>query len=475
MRFEERTDSFIYYPDGESVSCEQILLLSKKLSSIYTALPANKDKVRPISFSAGLKTTPTYVAACWVAGIPFFVVPPNPSREVVKIISTYINPIIQISEQGNDFILPQSTCARFLIEEFLNIQPIRHLPTNPEDICAYLMTSGTTGLPKIAAIKRKNILHAAIRAGENVSPGAFKRWLLMLPLNHVGGLSVILRSIIYGSSISDFRFEKNWRIADELSKNTEVTMTSMVPTQLYKLLEIESFKTHKQFKAILLGGGPSTSELILRARERKIPVMKSYGMTETAAQFTCVPIEEIFEVDPATSGKPLPDNRIEIRDSKNNVLDNEQSGMVYLKSPQVIDQYIFPSEANVAFDAEGWFNTGDYGYMDNTGNLYIEMRRSDMIVTGGENVSPVKVENALLKISGIKDAAVTGIEDPIWGQKIIALVVADVSNYYPEKWVEQLKSELNSYEIPRDFKQIDVLPRNELGKLNRSKLNELAV
>jgi acyl-CoA synthetase (AMP-forming)/AMP-acid ligase II len=113
--------------------------------------------------------------------------------------------------------------------------------------------------------------------------------------------------------------------------------------------------------------------------------------------------------------------------------------------------------------------------MDNTGNLYIEMRRSDMIVTGGENVSPVKVENALLKISGIKDVAITGIEDPIWGQKVVALVVADVSNYYPEKWVEQLKSELNSYEIPRDFKQMDVLPRNELGKLNRSKLNELAV
>ena len=475
MRFEERTDSFIYYPDGESVSCEQIYLISKRLSSIYSSLQKDLEKIRPVSFSAGLRTTPTYVAACWVAGIPFYVIPPNPGKEVVEIIRTNINPIIQISDHGDDFILPESLCANFLFKEVLNTHPIRQLPTTPDDICAYLMTSGTTGLPKIAAIKRKNMLHAATRAGENVSPGAFKRWLLMLPLNHVGGLSVILRSMIYGSSVSDFRFEKKWRIADELSNNTEVTMTSMVPTQLYKLLEIESFKTHKHFKAILLGGGPSTSELILRARERKIPVMKSYGMTETTAQFTCVPIEQIFEVDPATSGKPLPDNIVEIRDSKNNVLEKEQSGMVYLKSPQVIDKYIFPTEANVAFDAEGWFNTGDYGYMDNTGNLYIEMRRSDMIVTGGENVSPVKVENALLKISGIKDVAITGIEDPIWGQKVVALVVADVSNYYPEKWVEQLKSELNSYEIPRDFKQMDVLPRNELGKLNRSKLNELAV
>jgi len=475
MLFEERSDSFIYYPSGESVTCKEINHIAQKLTWIYLKLRTDSSKSRPFCFSASSKYTSKWIAACWVSGIPFFVIPQNPSREIISLIQDYINPIAQFSDLGDDYCLSDASCERIYCHQIQESPLARLMSSSLDDICGYMMTSGTSGTPKIAIIKRKNIIQAALSAGENVQPGISNRWLLMLPLNHIGGQSVILRSIIYGNSISDFRFEKLNRIADELVLNWEVTMTSMVPTQLHKLLEVPDFKTHDEFKAILLGGGPSSTEMILEARKRKIPIMKSYGMTETTAQFTCVPINSIFNADPLSSGVPLPGNKIQIRDSNKIVLEHGESGLIYLKGPQVIDEYLYPKEANHAFDEKGWFYTGDYGHIDAKGNLYVEMRRSDLIITGGENVSPVKVENALLKLPKVKDVAVIGVEDSVWGQKLVALVVVDDKHFAPDVWTDALKADLSNFEVPREFKQIDTLPKNDLGKLIRSKLIELAV
>lgn len=474
MNFGERQDSFIYYPNGENIYCRDIYLLGQYLTTIYSNLSSDSYKQRPFCFSASSKLASKWIAACWVSGIPYFVIPPNPQKKIINLIQEQINPIAQLSELGDDFFVSETKCVHLLQKQIIDeYTPSPFMIAKADDICGYVMTSGTTNIPKIAIIKRKNVIHAALGAGENIQPGTSKRWLLMLPLNHIGAQSVIFRSLIYGNSISDFRFEKLNRIADELLLNREVTMASLVPTQLHKLLEEPNFKTHDEFKAMLLGGGPSNSQMILEARKRNIPIMKSFGMTETTAQFTCVPFEKIYDAGLLSSGLPLTGNQIQIRNSNNATLTYGESGLIYLKGPQVIDEYLYPKEANNAFDDEGWFYTGDYGHLDDEGNLYVEMRRSDLIVTGGENVNPENVENALLKLPWVKDAAVIGIEDPVWGQKIIALICAEKTHFSPEVWVEMLKKELNSYEIPKVFRHVKNLPKNDLGKLIRSKLLEL--
>jgi len=235
------------------------------------------------------------------------------------------------------------------------------------------------------------------------------------------------------------------------------------------------FEVHTNFKGILLGGGPIDSSLVSEATGRGIPVINSYGMTETCAQITSHRIgPETAAAKRDSVGKVFTPNQIQIRSENGEVLESDQTGLIWLKGPQVFDGYIEASLNEHHFDPDGWFNTGDYGYMDRKGYVYISMRRTDQIVSGGKNINPHEIEQLLLEWSQIKEVAVVGIPDTEWGEQAIAVVIPADSDHFPtyEALKRYLESRVESYKIPKSIAVRDQLPKTPVGKIKRIELKK---
>jgi len=275
------------------------------------------------------------------------------------------------------------------------------------------------------------------------------------------------------------RFDEH-QIRVFLSENRLFQIASLVPTMLMRLLDDKLFQLHLEFKALLLGGGPITQRLIDRSLERGIPIVSSYGMTETCAQIAANPMLQPRGIytPKKSAGSLFKPNIIQIRDSESgSVMPANEHGEIWLKGPQVIDEYNNPELTSRSFDADGWFKTGDVGHINRKGQLFLKNRRSDRIITGGENVDPVEVESALTHIKGIAEAAVLGIPDAEWGQKVVALVVPQSSGktLSDDEIFVPLKKQLSGFKIPKEIRYIDSLPKTPLGKLQRDKLPGLII
>jgi O-succinylbenzoic acid--CoA ligase len=170
-------------------------------------------------------------------------------------------------------------------------------------------------------------------------------------------------------------------------------------------------------------------------------------------------------------GKPFPPNELQIRDNKGKVLGKNQSGMIWLKGPQVFDGYYDMDENSDVFDKNNWFKTGDYGHLNGFDQLFIESRREDLIITGGENVNPVEVEEAIQRLPLIKEAVVIGIPDEEWGQKVTAVITL-LNGQTPDinEMKKMLSSELTDFKIPKELVVVDKLPKTVMGKVKRWEL-----
>ena len=344
----------------------------------------------------------------------------------------------------------------------------------PESLFGYFFTSGSTGTPKVVPLKRRQAFFAAQASTENFKPDPNRYWLLCLPLNHIGGISIIFRSLFYHSAI--YRMDKfdEHQVRTFLSENKLFQVASLVPTMLVRLLEDPLFQMHIEFKSILLGGGPISLKLMGQSAERGIPIIASYGMTETCAQIAANPMLRPSGVyHPKRSvGMIFRPNEAQIRDPETgDPLPATDSGLIWLRGPQVFDGYTDKEINKQVFDKDGWFNTGDFGRMNNIGQLFIENRRTDLIVTGGENVNPSEVEKLLLEFPGISEAAVLGIPDAHWGEKIVALLVP-ANGQKPDTgeiktW---LGEKLSGFKIPKEFYITGSLPKTDTMKLKRGAL-----
>jgi O-succinylbenzoic acid--CoA ligase len=196
-------------------------------------------------------------------------------------------------------------------------------------------------------------------------------------------------------------------------------------------------------------------------------------MTETCAQIIANPLLAPSGMyTPLKSvGKPFPPNEMQIRDENGKVLGKNQSGLLWLKGPQVFDGYYNSNESVVKFDGDGWFNTGDYGHINGFGHLFIESRRTDLIVTGGENVNPNEVEEAMLKLPLIREAVVIGLPDEEWGERVTAVVtLTNGKTPQLEEVKEQLKDSLIDFKIPKELKIVKEFPLTDTGKVKRWEL-----
>jgi o-succinylbenzoate---CoA ligase len=320
-----------------------------------------------------------------------------------------------------------------------------------DDLQCRILTSGTSGTPRPVDLTYGNFLFSAVGSAFNIGVEPEDRWLCCLPLSHVAGLSIILRSVIYGTTavlMDGFDAEK---VASTLVSG-DIGVLSLVPTQLIRLLNAGADLSAP--RAILIGGGPVPEEALREALGRGATVVQTYGMTETCSQVTTLaPADAERKV--GSAGRPLLTTHVRIED-----------GEILVQGPTV---------SRGAVDPDGWLHSGDLGHIDEEGFLYVTGRRSEVIVTGGENVMPAEVEAVLLSHPAVADAAVVGRPDPEWQEAVCALVVLDEGIEATEQELRShCSGSLAGYKVPKQVDFISSLPRTASGKLLRGQLPEPA-
>lgn len=305
---------------------------------------------------------------------------------------------------------------------------------------AVLHTSGTTAAPKAVALTHSNFQASALGSAVALGLDRAERWLCPMPLTHVGGLSIPIRSAIYATTVVlHGRFETDAVLDELMDPGRRITLVSLVPTMLARLLDA-GLHNPPTLRWALLGGGPIPAPLLDRARAAGVPVAPTYGMTEACSQI-------------ATFGWPL----IGVE-----VLTGSPEGEILVRGPIV---------APGALDERGWLRTGDLGRWDERGRLEITGRKADTIVTGGENVAPVEVEAVLLEHPAVADAGVFARPHPEWGEAVVAAVVLRDGLVADERELRAFcAARLAGFKVPKTVEFAPRLPRSASGKLLRREL-----
>jgi o-succinylbenzoate---CoA ligase len=317
----------------------------------------------------------------------------------------------------------------------------------PQGARTILFTSGTTGGARPVVLTHGNHDASAIASAWNLGVAPDDRWLCVLPLHQVGGLSILLRSAMYGTTaVLHERFDAAAVVA--AIEGGDVSLLSLVPTMLRRVRDA-GLGGPGGVRAVLLGGGPVPRDLLEWAAAIGLPVLQTYGMTETASQIATLRAEEAV-THHGSAGRPL--LGVEVRVGGD--------GEILVRGPMV---------APASAAADGWLHTGDRGHLDEDGFLHVEGRIDDVIVTGGENVMAVEVEEALLSHPAVADAAVAGVPDREWGRAVTAWVV--LATHVPDGELgAHCRQLLAGHKVPKEFVRVDELPRNAAGKLVRRRL-----
>lgn len=330
-----------------------------------------------------------------------------------------------------------------------------------------MYTSGTTGFPKGVRQTVGNHQASATASVLNIGLQADDVWLCAMPLFHISGFSILVRSLLYGNKVQLYEHFN----VDAITQNImdgDVTHMSVVAVTLERILntlELNMAQASPRFKLMLAGGGPVPVDYLERASAVHLAVAQTYGMTETSSQTATLASEDAMKKI-GSAGKPLFFNQIKI-----SAPNAQGEGEICIRGPHVTPGYI-GRFAERSATVDGWLHTGDIGYMDEEGYLFVVDRRADLIISGGENIYPAEIENVLLAHPAVQEAGVCGIEDETWGQVPIAFVVLKEA-VMMENLKQHCEKKLAKYKVPKQIKIIDTLPRNGANKLLRRKLAAL--
>lgn len=305
-------------------------------------------------------------------------------------------------------------------------------------VCAVIHTSGTTSAPRPVELTYGNLLWSALGSAVALGVDPRERWLCTLPLFHVGGLSILVRSAIYATTaVVHQRFDTGRALAALLEE--EITIASLVSTTLTRLLDA-GLSNPPHLRCALTGGGPVPGALVERARAAGVPVSPTYGLTEACSQVS-------------TGGPPLFCTQVRV----------DEDGEIAVAGPTVAPASLGP---------DGWLHTGDLGRLDESGFLHVTGRKADTIISGGENVAPSEVEAVLEAYPGVLEAAVVGCEDAQWGEAVTAIVVTAPGESVGESVLrEHCYSRLAPFKVPKHVELVSLpLPRTASGKLLRREL-----
>ena len=338
-----------------------------------------------------------------------------------------------------------------------------------EETALIMYTSGTTGRPKGAMLSHGNIFWNLLNAKfmEEIMRGTT---LTCAPLFHIGGLNVTTHpSLVSGIHVVLHKVFEAKKVLQDIEKYRVSTMFG-APT-MFDMLTYESAFNETDFSSVIAfncGAAPVPIPLIETYLKKGVQFCQGYGLTETAPYVSVLSSEDSVRKK-GSAGRPLMFTKVCIIDGAGSLLPAMERGEICVLGPNVTQGYWgLESATREAFDADGWFLTGDIGYLDEDGYLYICDRKKDMIISGGENVYPAEVESALIALPGVKEVAVVGLPDDRWGEKVVAVFVSEEGVDISTALVSEfLADKLARYKQPRELHFVDILPRNPAGKVQK--------
>jgi acyl-CoA synthetase (AMP-forming)/AMP-acid ligase II len=358
-----------------------------------------------------------------------------------------------------------------------------------DDITVLMYTAGTTGRPKGVPLRHSGFTSYVLENVDPADPEVEERNLLSVPLYHVAGMQAMLAGAYGGRTLVLMRqFEvKEWM---RTVQEQQVERAMLVPTMLKWVIDDPDFAAYdlSSLKVVTYGAAAMPLNVIKKA-VAALPAVRfinAFGQTETASTITVLgPEDHLIEGTAAEQekklkrlassiGKPLSDVQVKIVDEQGNVVPANRVGEIYAKGARIMTGYWGDAEKSArAITPDGWLRTGDKGWMDEDGYIYLAGRGDDMIIRAGENISPEEVEDVLYSHPDIAEAAVIGVPDPEWGQQVRAIVVPKKGEKVdPIEIMEYCRSRLAGFKRPRSVVFTDALPRNQMGKVLKRELRE---
>jgi acyl-CoA synthetase (AMP-forming)/AMP-acid ligase II len=364
------------------------------------------------------------------------------------------------------------------------------LETDEEEITILMYTSGTTGRPKGVPLKHSGFVSYILGNVEPANPEIEERNLLTVPLYHIAGIQAMLAAVYGGRTLvlmRQFETEK-WL---QMVQTEKVTRAMLVPTMLKWVVEHPDFDRYdlSSLKVVTYGAAAMPAEVIKKAIKQLpgVQFINAFGQTETASTISVLgPEDHIIEGSAEQKakklkrlefsiGRPLADVEVIIADPQGRALPPFEIGEILARGPRLMTAYWQnEQETSKVMTGEGWLRTGDLGYMDDEGYLFLAGRGDDLIIRGGENISPKEIEDVLYMHPGVEDAAVIGVSDSKWGQQPRAVVVRkEGAAVSAEELIEFCREKLAGFKRPRSVVFVDEMPRTSTGKIIKKALREL--
>ncbi|HEY1752629.1 MAG TPA: class I adenylate-forming enzyme family protein [Caulobacteraceae bacterium] len=362
------------------------------------------------------------------------------------------------------------------------VDPANRSAEHPEpdrDIAVLLFTSGTTGEPKVAVLRHRHLASYVVSTVEFMNADEDEATLISVPPYHIAGIAAVLTSV-YGGRRTVYLPTFTPEAWADLAAVENITHAMVVPTMLGRILEVleQRGQTLPALRALSYGGGRMPAAVIEKALTLlpQVDFVNAYGLTETSSTIAVLTADDhraaMSSDDPAVRrrlgsvGRPLPSLELEIRGPEGEVLPAGQSGEVYVRGEQISGEYLHKT----ALQDDGWFATNDAGWLDEDGYLFVEGRLDDVIVRGGENISPGEIEDVLRLHPQVADVAVLGLPDDQWGEKVACVLVVRDGHPSTDELAGWVRTRLRSTKTPEVWSFRDTLPYNDTGKLLRRQL-----
>ncbi len=424
---------------------------------------------------------PVAIFGAAYAGIPY--VPLNyrlTADEINELVERVAPAVLVTNADLRSKLKPRKDVQVIDRAELLSLPETSEAPTpseDPHDVAVQLFTSGTTGKPKAAILRHENLMSYIVGTVEFGAADENDAIIVTVPPYHIAGISAVLSSTYACRRMVQL---ENFEAAAWLDacRDNNVSNAFLVPTMLQRIVDHLGDKSANlpALRALAYGGGKMPLTTIQKAMQLfpNVDFTNAYGLTETSSTIAVLGPDDhraaASSEDPAVRrrlgsvGKPAA-VEIEIRDEAGKVLGPEEAGLVFVRGPQVSGEYL---QQGSQLDAEGWFPTKDRGYLDAEGYLFLDGRSDDVIVRGGENISPGEIEDLLLTHPAVADVAVVAMPDEQWGEAVAAaIVLKDDGKVTAQELQAMVKDKLRSSRVPQSIVFKDALPYNETGKVLR--------
>jgi acyl-CoA synthetase (AMP-forming)/AMP-acid ligase II len=473
--------------EGERFTHAELFAGAGRLARRIRASGAERVSVLDVSSPA----VPLALFASAWAGKPFVPINYRLTGAEVDALIERVKPVLLVTDRERAKSLAGREGVELVVRE--DFVAAAREPVDPpeadwsmeaEDVAIWLFTSGTTGAPKAALLRHRHLVSYILGSVEYMSAAEDDAALVSVPPYHVAGMAALLSSIYSGRRMVQLpSFSPEAWLA--LAERERISNAFVVPTMLARVveqLETRGAKAPATLRSLAYGGGKMPQPVIERAMRlfEQTDFTNAYGLTETSSTLTVLGPADHREAhgsdEPgvrrrlSSVGKPLPGVELEIRDAEGKPVGPGERGEICVRGEQVSGEYLGRASR---VGADGWFPTNDGGFIDEGGYLFVEGRIDDVIVRGGENLSPGEIEDVLLEHPAVADVAVVGVPDVEWGEGVAAAVVlkegASASAAELQEWV---KKHLRSSRVPQLVRFEPELPYNETGKLLRRKVRD---